>query len=287
MEGVCTYSGTMLTMTVDAIGGSGTAADWVFSIAGNGDLRSTNNLSDVANAATACTNLGAVGVIKKQVFAASGTYTPSANMLHCIIECVGGGGGGGGSAGTSGSIYGGGGGGSGAYSRLLATAATIGASQTVTIGAAGTGGATGANNGTAGGDTSVGTLCIGKGGAFGGGGSSASSGIGGLGGVAGTGDIAAAGNSAFNGVATGTLNPILPSGAGAASFFGGLRPACKPQAFRMAEPPAITAAVGLAAFPSTPQQPLLVVTAPLVSSSSLNSARSRGAADGKLCGGEW
>jgi hypothetical protein len=174
MEGVCTYSGTMLTMTVDAIGGSGTAADWVFSIAGNGDLRSTNNLSDVANAATACTNLGAVGVIKKQVFAASGTYTPSANMLHCIIECVGGGG----SAGTSGSIYGGGGGGSGAYSRLLATAATIGASQTVTIGAAGTGGATGANNGTAGGDTSVGTLCIGKGGAFGGGGSSASSGIG-------------------------------------------------------------------------------------------------------------
>lgn len=34
MEGVCTYSGTTLTMTVDAIGGTGTHTDWVFSIAG-------------------------------------------------------------------------------------------------------------------------------------------------------------------------------------------------------------------------------------------------------------
>lgn len=34
MEGVCTYSGSTLTMTVDTIDGSGTKADWVFAIAG-------------------------------------------------------------------------------------------------------------------------------------------------------------------------------------------------------------------------------------------------------------
>jgi hypothetical protein len=34
MEGVATYSGTTLTMTADSIGGSGTFADWLFSIAG-------------------------------------------------------------------------------------------------------------------------------------------------------------------------------------------------------------------------------------------------------------
>jgi hypothetical protein len=65
MEGACTYSGTTLTMTVDAIGGSGTKADWVLGIAGQpgvagaGALLAANNLSDVANAATARSNIGA------------------------------------------------------------------------------------------------------------------------------------------------------------------------------------------------------------------------------------
>src|ERR1700687_3795942 len=64
MEGICTYSGTTLTMTVDAVGGSGTPADWVLSIAGQpgsagaGALLAANNLSDVVNAATARNNLG-------------------------------------------------------------------------------------------------------------------------------------------------------------------------------------------------------------------------------------
>lgn len=36
MSGICTYSGTTLTMTADATGGSGTKTDWVFSIDGSG-----------------------------------------------------------------------------------------------------------------------------------------------------------------------------------------------------------------------------------------------------------
>jgi hypothetical protein len=70
MEGVCTYSGTTLTMTVDAIGGSGTFADWVLSIAGQpgvaggGALLAANNLSDVANAATSLGNLGGVSYVR-------------------------------------------------------------------------------------------------------------------------------------------------------------------------------------------------------------------------------
>jgi hypothetical protein len=139
----------------------------------------------------------AVGKVKVQVFTTTGTYMPSAGMVNCIIECCGGGGGGGGAvASTTGNNAGtGGGGGAGSNSRKLATAAQIGASKAVTIGAAGTAGAAGNNAGGAGGDTSVGTLCIGKGGSGGGGqaGTSIAVAAGGLGGVAGTGDITSTG----------------------------------------------------------------------------------------------
>src|SRR5258706_1789348 len=89
--------------------------------------------------------------VTKQVFTSSGTYTPTSGMLHCIIECIGGGGGGAGTSSVPGSAGAGGGGGSGGYSRSYKTAAQIGASQTVTIGTGGTGGAAGDNNGISGG----------------------------------------------------------------------------------------------------------------------------------------
>lgn len=95
-------------------------------------------------------------VVATQVFTSSGTYTPRAGLLYCIIENLGGGAGGGGVAGNSSFDLGGGGGGAGGYSRAVISAATIGASKTVTIGAAGNGGASGANNGSNGGDTIVG-----------------------------------------------------------------------------------------------------------------------------------
>ena len=78
-----------------------------------------------------------------KVFTASGTYTPSANLIGAIIECVGGGGAGAGITGASGYVAGAGGGGSGGYSRVFKTAAQIGASQLITIGAGGVPGAAG------------------------------------------------------------------------------------------------------------------------------------------------
>src|SRR3974390_2022679 len=88
---------------------------------------------------------GKVASVKIQVFTGAGTYTytPSAGMVYCIIECLGGGGGGGGGAGTANYALGAGGGGAGSYSRALVSAATVGVSQTVTIGTAGSGGAAG------------------------------------------------------------------------------------------------------------------------------------------------
>ena len=170
---------------------------------------------------------GAISLtVTKQVFTASGTYTPTANMVYCIIECVGGGGGGAGAtvaAATTGQ-YGGGGGTSGGLSRTYASAATIGSSQTVTIGAAGSGGSAGANNGADGGATSVGTLCVANGGKGGKYGSVSQFGVGGAVAAAGTGDIAASGSGAGCGPYATTspnTNSYMQSGFGGSSPFGG------------------------------------------------------------------
>jgi len=123
--------------------------------------------------------------IATQVFTSSGTYTPNAKMVYCDVRVVGGGGGGGGgAAGSSTVVSGGGGGGGASFGRGIFSAATIGASQTVTIGALGTGGSTGNNPGNAGTDTTFGALLTGKGGA-GGSGSAAGSGTSAAGGAGG------------------------------------------------------------------------------------------------------
>ncbi len=102
------------------------------------------------------------GVIAIKVYTASGQYTPSANMTTCVIECVGGGAGGNGSNTIAANYSIAAGGGGGAYARKSVTAAVVGISQIVTIGAGGAGGGTGLA-GIAGGDTSVGSLCLAKG----------------------------------------------------------------------------------------------------------------------------
>lgn len=165
---------------------------------------------------------GLVKTVKTQTFSNSGTYTPSPGMLYALIRLVGGGGGGGGVA-SSGPAreLAAAGGGAGGFSQLLATAASIGASKTVTIGAAGAAGASGANNGGTGGDTSVGTLCIGKGGT-GGGGIDYTSGesIYGAGGIPGTGDVASPGANGGPGFWSNLTSSEILSGTGASGPYG-------------------------------------------------------------------
>jgi hypothetical protein len=102
-----------------------------------------------------------------QRITATGTYTRPAGLKHAIIELIGGGGAGGGAQATTGvqaSV--GSGGAGGGYVKFLATAAQIGASQSVTIGAGGVG-ASGANGGN-GGTTLFGALASAAGGTGGG-----------------------------------------------------------------------------------------------------------------------
>ena len=119
---------------------------------------------------------GGSGMVTRQVFTSSGTYTPTSGMIYCDIEVIGGGGGGGGCAGTSGSeVSSAAGGGAGGYAKGIFAAATIGASQTVTINNGGAGGAAGNNAGANGGDVSVGALISSTGGLGGAGSAAAAS----------------------------------------------------------------------------------------------------------------
>lgn len=165
------------------------------------------------------------GKVIVQTFAASGTYTPSSGMLYCTIECIGAGGGGGGTATTGATTISiGGGAGGGGYARKVVTAATVGASQTVTIGAAGTAGAVGGGNGGTGGTTSVGSLCVATGGAGGAGSGAATSALfivgSGSGGIGTTGDVLASGNPGSPGFGSST-STFVTGGNGGSSAIGG------------------------------------------------------------------
>lgn len=157
--------------------------------------------------------VGSVTAVVVKIFTVNGTYTPTAGMVYCIVEAVGGGSGGS-SDGTSGSatgIFEGGGGGAGEYARSVFTAATIGVSKAVVIGAFGAGGAAGGNNGGAGGTNTTlgGTLLIAVAGSPAGFG-----GLGGNGGHGGTGQLLVQGGSGGTGrIGTiATISAITPLG---------------------------------------------------------------------------
>ena len=124
------------------------------------------------------------GLSSIQVITATGTYTAPAGLVRAEIWTIGGGGGASGAAATDDTGSGGGGGG-GAYELL--EAATIGASQSVTIGAGGTGGAAGNNAGSNGDTTSFGALLSATGGT--GGPAPSANSAGGVGGTGSGGDI--------------------------------------------------------------------------------------------------
>lgn len=131
---------------------------------------------------------GFVLIGEPTVYTASGTHTTDTDATLLFVEGCGGGGGGGGGATTGAEAdIGGGGGAANEGDTFISSPA---ASYTVTIGAAGPGGATGGNSGTAGGETSFGTELVLPGGGAGTGAAAMALRInpGGGGGAAGTGD---------------------------------------------------------------------------------------------------
>lgn len=222
---VTTMERTVLRSRIGGVAGtskialSGTAYI-AFTAAAMDILTPGGNLGSLENFSAARTNLGAFGVVKQSVITSSGTHTFDPNMVYAILETQGGGGGGGGVQGAPGDARGGGGGAAGGWSQRLVTKAQAGASQPVSIGAAGVGQV--GNTGTSGGATSIGTLCVANGGGpgilnnwssgFGQGGSP---------GAAGTGDIAPRGEGGRSTDFGITPPGTVKAGEGGASRYGG------------------------------------------------------------------
>lgn len=201
----------------------GVTGSWTWPAYGAGALSSS--AGGIISFGTLPTPLGGTGVttgafLKTKItkFIATATYTPTTGALYTQFECVGGGGGGGGVTGLNTAGRAGGGGGGGGYSRVAVPSTT----QTITIGGGGVGASAGSNVGSAGGDTSVGSICIGKGGS-GGNFNDGASGFGepGAGGVAGTGDFTPQGIPGLSGGTTTITTVVVWSGAGGNSPFGG------------------------------------------------------------------
>lgn len=145
------------------------------------------------------------------VFTGSGTWTKATlNPLYVKITVIGGGGGGGGAssmASVKSSSEGAGGGGGGCSIRTV-QGGSLGATETVTIGAGGGGGNTSGGNGSAGGSSSFGSWATATGGSGGEGmtagnggstNSSASMSLGGAAGVGSSGDVNLRGDDGGNG----------------------------------------------------------------------------------------
>jgi len=150
-------------------------------------------------------------------YTSTNTWPKPTGLKYVIVELVGGGGGGGGT--TTAVNRAGGGGGSGGYSRKKILAASLGSTETVTIGALGAGG-TGANNGSAGGTTSFGSHLSANGGSGGTQGADQTKASGGAGGTATGGDTNIPGRAGEDGIAANSADNYSFGGNGADSWFG-------------------------------------------------------------------
>lgn len=165
----------------------------------------------------------AISYVAIQTITANGPYTPTSGMKYCIVELLGGGGGGGGASATNSSqVSCGGGGGAGEYARGIFDAAAIGVSQSVIIGAKGTGSA--GADGSSGGPSSFGTIMSAFGGIFGknsGGSGTTRNGAAGLGGTGGSGgSFRSAGSPGMPSTGTTGTFTVALCGNGANSQYG-------------------------------------------------------------------
>jgi hypothetical protein len=163
-----------------------------------------------------------------QVFTSSGTYTKPAGVSAIKVTVVGGGGGGGGAAANAPGFNSAatGGGGAGTSIKLIA-ASSVGSTETITIGALGSGGTSG-GNGTAGGTSSFGSHCSATGGGAGLGcpsisnaGQNTEGGQTSTGGVGSGGTINLTGGSGGFGFSFATPNRGVGGSGGASSLCGG------------------------------------------------------------------
>ncbi len=144
--------------------------------------------------------------LNRQTFTGNGTYTPCTGIIYADMEVWGGGGAGGNAAAVAGAS--GGGGGSGGYAKGRASAATIGGSQAVTIGAAG-------------GTSSIGSIVSATGGSAGANAAGATAVAGGAAGAGSAGDIQKTGMPGGAGFDTSTGSNFRVSGYGGNTMLGG------------------------------------------------------------------
>lgn len=165
-----------------------------------------------------------------QIFTADGTWSKPAGVVRVRVTVVGAGGGGGGAATTgAGETAGGDGGAGGGFAIKTIEAASLGATETVTVGEGGAGGSAGGNNGSTGETSSFGSHCSATGGSGGAGGVANSThpgpntalGIYGNfpGGIGADGDINGEGGT--NGLAIRWSTGSVRAGQGGSSFFSG------------------------------------------------------------------
>lgn len=159
---------------------------------------------------------GNIKAVRFQKITSTGTYTPDAHLAYVWVRMCGGGAGGGNASSGAGSSGAGSGGGAGSTNEAIFSAADIGASKAVTIGA---GGAAQSNGST----TSLGSLLTAPGGFAGnGGGGSTGYGIkGGAGGSVGSGGSPILGGAGFGGSCQAFNSAFNLGGNGGSNAFGG------------------------------------------------------------------